>query len=74
MSAVEQVRPAAIVRLRVRSRDHREFGTLWRYVGFDCCRRRTQRQPHVGALPEFVHGVVLMGWLTKPSYADWVLS
>ena len=59
VSAVEQVRPAAIVRLRVRSRDHREFGTLWRYVGFELYAvdaRSGSPITHVSALPEFVHG------------------
>lgn len=59
LGAVGELRPTAVVKLRVRSRDHREFGTLWRYVGFELHAtdaRSGTPIAHVSALPEFVHG------------------
>jgi len=51
--------PTADARLRIVTRDHQEFGALWRYVGFELyiVDARTKAPVfHLSALPEFVHG------------------
>ena len=49
----------AKARLRIVTRDHREFGLLWRYVGFELYVVDSQNGGpilHISALPEIVHG------------------
>ena len=51
--------PTADAHLRIVTRDHEEFGALWRYVGFELYivdARSKSPLFHLTALPEFVHG------------------
>jgi hypothetical protein len=56
--APKEATPTADAHLRIVTRDHEEFGALWRYIGFELyiVDSRT-RSPvfHLSALPEFVH-------------------
>ncbi len=52
-------RPTARAHLRIASRKHLEYGTQWRYLGFELYAvdaRSGSPVVHVSALPEFVHG------------------
>ena len=51
--------PIAKAHLRITGRKHVEYGTLWRYIGFELYAvdaRTGSPLVHVSALPEFVHG------------------
>ncbi len=51
--------PTAKAHLRIASRKHLEYGTQWRYLGFELYAvdaRSGSPLVHVSALPEFVHG------------------